>query len=433
VRWRFYSSFGLANVDIAVITLLGGAAYWIGFLIVGGITVVCWPPDIASWTSPVALRAIGAAVLVVVASAIGALLWWKKPLSWRQWTLPPLAIAPTLELLLIACVDWLLVIGVVWVLLPPLAGVSFVRFLGCFMLSLAAGNVSQVPGGLGVLEASLLLMLGGHGATPAIAGALLAYRAIYFLLPFISAMALLCAIEGMRNRVRLGRAWMALTRLRRPLLPQAAAAIVFIAGAVVLLSGAAPPTSQRAGFLSAHLPYVVIDGARLAASVGGMALLFAGRGLQLRRRGSWLAAIALMPLCAACCAIKGLDLEEAAILLGCMALIAPFSRAFTRRVPAPAPTLRWVLAAGTVLLCAFWVTWFCFHHAPLLGGRAWWRSAESTDAARSLRADLAALATFLVVVTWRALRPERVAPARTAAPAASAPEAREPHGGPAAR
>src|SRR5256885_1651850 len=84
---------------------------------------------------------------------------------------------------------------------PP--GVPFTRFVGCFFLAQAAGIASQVPGGLGVVEATLLLLLGDELPKPALAGALLAYRGIYYLAPFGAALGMLSIFEGLRHRVLL--------------------------------------------------------------------------------------------------------------------------------------------------------------------------------------------------------------------------------------
>jgi uncharacterized membrane protein YbhN (UPF0104 family) len=58
-----------------------------------------------------------------------------------------------------------------------------------YLLALLAGLVSHVPGGLGVFESIMLLMLTPEVPPPTVLGALLAYRSIFHLLPLLAALA----------------------------------------------------------------------------------------------------------------------------------------------------------------------------------------------------------------------------------------------------
>lgn len=51
--------------------------------------------------------------------------------------------------------------------------------------------MSNIPGGLGVFETTILYLLPKQVTTSEILGSLLAYRAIYFLLPLFMALSLL--------------------------------------------------------------------------------------------------------------------------------------------------------------------------------------------------------------------------------------------------
>jgi phosphatidylglycerol lysyltransferase len=76
-------------------------------------------------------------------------------------------------------------------------------------------------------------------------GALLAYRIIYYLIPFAVALALLGAHELWAHRgpmvrvAQLGRTWLSAVT------PQASALAVFGAGAVLLFSGSTPGMVNR--------------------------------------------------------------------------------------------------------------------------------------------------------------------------------------------
>jgi len=200
IRWRYYTSYGLKPAQIAGITILGGISYIFGFVVIAALTSLAWPPAAAaSWLSHGETRAVGAGALVLVLGLVAALLARRRPWRWREWTLPAPHVRTTLVLLVVGCLDWVLAACVVWVLLPNLGDLGFVQFVGIFILAGAAGNLSQVPGGLGVLEASLLVMLSGRASVGALAGALLAFRAIYYLLPLLSALGLMGVIEAVRH------------------------------------------------------------------------------------------------------------------------------------------------------------------------------------------------------------------------------------------
>lgn len=85
--------------------------------------------------------------------------------------------------------------------LLPLEGLGYPAFLGFYALAMVAGMLSNVPGGLGVFESVLLLTV-PEAAPAQLAGAALAFRAVYFLLPFVLALALMGLRELLRWRQR---------------------------------------------------------------------------------------------------------------------------------------------------------------------------------------------------------------------------------------
>jgi uncharacterized membrane protein YbhN (UPF0104 family) len=102
----------------------------------------------------------------------------------------------------VSLADWILSGAALFVLLPGSHPVAFFGFFGLFILSQVAALIAQVPGGLGVFEAVMLATLVPPLTAPALFGALLAYRVIYFFLPLIVAVALLGTREIVRWRGR---------------------------------------------------------------------------------------------------------------------------------------------------------------------------------------------------------------------------------------
>ncbi|MGH8185334.1 MAG: hypothetical protein ACREUC_02125, partial [Steroidobacteraceae bacterium] len=74
-------------------------------------------------------------------------------------------------------------------------GMSWPAFIPIYCIAFVAGQLSNVPVGLGVLEAALLLML-PHVPPAKLLGAVVAYRAVYEFLPLLAALASLLIYES---------------------------------------------------------------------------------------------------------------------------------------------------------------------------------------------------------------------------------------------
>jgi uncharacterized membrane protein YbhN (UPF0104 family) len=73
--------------------------------------------------------------------------------------------------------------------------VSYVATLGVMLLASIAGVVTPIPAGLGVLEAVYLALLSGTVGQGRLMGALLAYRALYYLVPLGGGLLLYLLLE----------------------------------------------------------------------------------------------------------------------------------------------------------------------------------------------------------------------------------------------
>ncbi|MGB3651100.1 MAG: hypothetical protein WBA41_07805 [Rivularia sp. (in: cyanobacteria)] len=60
--------------------------------------------------------------------------------------------------------------------------------------------ISHVPGGLGVFETVILLLLAESVNSARVFGSLIAFRVVYYILPFIVAMVLIGGYEIKRRR-----------------------------------------------------------------------------------------------------------------------------------------------------------------------------------------------------------------------------------------
>ncbi len=183
VRYRLYSVWGLSPPQIAKTVLFAGISFWLGCFALGTVIFLGQPVSLQALDLPVSPAMIGTACLLPTAAYIGTTMIRTRPLMIRGWTLeiPDLWMVPAQ--VGIAATDFIVAASVLYVLLPSSVEVSYLYLLGVFQIALIGGVMSHVPGGLGVFDGILLLMLGPFLPTSAIVGAVLAFRVIFHILP----------------------------------------------------------------------------------------------------------------------------------------------------------------------------------------------------------------------------------------------------------
>jgi phosphatidylglycerol lysyltransferase len=409
IRFRAYSALGLNTTQIATIVAFGTGTFCLGAALLLGLSLLTqagFSAKVLHLPAPL-IRVAGIGLIGLVAAYLALASMRRTPLRFRALELPILKPGVAFAQVAVACADVLLSAGVVYTLLPPEATLNFAEFAGIYILAVAAGIISAVPGGAGVFESVLLVLL---SSVPRgrLLGSLLAYRAIYYLVPFALALALLGLHEVWVQRARAAR----LLRLVRTWLsavtPQAAAIAVFAAGAVLLFSGATPGLGRRLDILRNFVPLPVLELSHLLGSVVGVALLVIANGLYRRLDAAWWVTIWL--LCAGVVAslLKGFDYEEALVLAAVAAALASAHSRFPRRASLleqrfSAP---WIVALLMVLGAAAWLVAFAYRHVPY-ANELWWQFAFEAPAPRSLRGSLLALIAAAAYGLWRLLRPAK--------------------------
>jgi uncharacterized membrane protein YbhN (UPF0104 family) len=125
----------------------------------------------------------------------------KKPLKIKGWGFEAPGLKLSIGQILIATLDLAIAAGILYVLMPQGPGLTYSKFLGIFLLAQITGLISAVPGGLGVFETVILLLMSDFGEPTAIMGSLVLYRAIYYLLPLTIASVLLGTNEFLSQRL----------------------------------------------------------------------------------------------------------------------------------------------------------------------------------------------------------------------------------------
>src|SRR5258708_20534766 len=104
-------------------------------------------------------------------------------------------------------------------------------------------------------------------------GALIAYRAIYYFAPFGIALVLLGAHEAWIHRAPAVRVVHVVRTFLTAVTPQAIAIAAFLAGAVLLFSGATPGSGNRLALLRNFVPLSLLELPHLIVTALAVALL----------------------------------------------------------------------------------------------------------------------------------------------------------------
>lgn len=388
-RYWIYASAGLSTAENTRIVLFCGIGAGLGWM---GIAALAWGAT-PGW------RLAGAAL------ALGVLAYLALSASRRRWAIGGWRLqlpSPVLGLgqLAVGMLELVCMAAALYVLLPQAVVVAPGRFLAVFALAFAAGAASHVPGGLGVFEGVVLSLLGDGIAAPPLAAALLLFRAIYLVLP------LLLATLWMGLRLARWQRLRGLAHALPSLAPNLLAAATFVAGAMLLFSGALPAGASRLRALEGLLALPVIETSHFAASLAGVVLLVVAHGLQRRLDAAWWCATGVLG--ASLLFLVGRGAGPWALLVPALVLAAllPARAQFYRRSRLLAEPLApvWVAAVAVVVGAALWLLRLG-HSDAELARQAWWAFALDDEAARSLRAAVGSVALALAVGLHRLLAP----------------------------
>ena len=314
IRYRLYSNWGLSATDIVKLVLLLSITFWVGLFGISGLVMLIDPAPIPDRLNlPFSSsRPLGILLSVVTVVYLFASIAQKKlTFGKHEFSPPPINLAAIQYL--ITALDLVIAAAVLFVLLPDAFQISFWHFFGTFLLAVVLAIVSTVPGGLGVFELTVIVLLDGTDSHELV-GALLAFRIIYYLIPLAIGLLLMAGNEIAVNKHHLKGA-MTFTRKWSGLVaPSFLGVTVFMAGIILLISGATPSIDSRMDLLRRTLPLPAIEVSHFVGSIIGVLLLVLARGLQRRIETAWYLSVALLVGGIIASLIKGFDWEEATIL-----------------------------------------------------------------------------------------------------------------------
>jgi len=404
VRYRFYARWGITAQELSRIVFSYVVTFWLGLLLVGGLSLAVSPlPRELGLVLPALVPPIGWFLMLVSIGYVGAATAGLGPLRFRRIELPLPSPRIALAQLAISVLDWTLAGAVLYALMPR-DSVPFLALVGAFLASQLLGLASHVPGGVGVFEGVMVLLLKPFVPSSTVLPALIVYRAIYYLLPLSFALVLLVADELRLRRPQAARLGARFGWLSEQLTPRLLSAFTFLAGVVLLFSGATPAAAGRLRLLDRVFPLGLIEASHFIGSIVGAGLLLLSQGLSRRLNTAHVLSVAALVIGVAASLLKGGDYEEALVLAAVLVVVWSARPAFDR--PGALFDTRfspgWMAAVIGALGATVWLGLFAFRHIEY-ANQLWWQFELHGEASRMLRASTGAALLILLVALGRLL------------------------------
>ncbi|WP_295448647.1 bifunctional lysylphosphatidylglycerol flippase/synthetase MprF [uncultured Thiodictyon sp.] len=324
-----------------------------------------------------------------------------------------------LTLVAISVLDWLLAILVAWCCLTACgAHLTPGPFLAAFTFAATLGVLSLIPGGLGVFDAALLVMLTRLRVPIETAAAgLLIFRLVYYLVPWLIGLTLrtgLLARPAAPIVARLAQLWQnnpLVGLLRLPLYVIASVGVrllgllIFGTGLLLLASAALPALEDRVERLLTVLPLPALELSHFLSVGVGVLLIALSRGIDQQVRSAYRVAMPLLLAGAFLSVLKGAAPEQVLFLLAVAGLLWLRRDAFYR-VSYPflgRRNLLWLLAL-VASVCAYVLLGPWLHGESITWRGVWFQSQPHRHVALYLRSVPFAVLALVAWLAWGMFR-----------------------------
>jgi glycosyltransferase 2 family protein len=196
-RLRLYSRQGIDVKRIGAITVCSIVTNWCGCLTVLGAMLIADPSALhLGWgLSATTGRLLGLIAWAPVAAYLVVTALRKEPVRFRGTRHPVPRPGFALAQVVLGSGYWLLVPLVIYALRPPELEIRYSQLAVAYGVAALGGVIVRVPAGLGVLEAVFLEIFRGQVGAEPILGMLIAWRALFLLVPLGVATVVLTLLE----------------------------------------------------------------------------------------------------------------------------------------------------------------------------------------------------------------------------------------------
>lgn len=198
VRYRFYTRWGLTADEVAKVILFCGATVLLGLSTLAGITLLLMPQagEGLLQLGPQARFWLGIAFLAYPAAYFICSIWGRPPLKFRSFRMDMPTTPMCAAQILVGTVNFGCVAGALDQLLTTFTEAGYLQVASAYVTATIAAMLSHVPGGLGVLEATMLVLLPASASI----GALVAFRVLYYFIPLLIGLPLFLLSEAYFRR-----------------------------------------------------------------------------------------------------------------------------------------------------------------------------------------------------------------------------------------
>jgi uncharacterized membrane protein YbhN (UPF0104 family) len=193
IRYRFYARWGLSLEDVAKVVIFSGVTVWLGLTMLAGIGLVLYPGDANDF-----LKMNDAMVPIIAFSCLAipfvyllAASFVRRKLHVFRYTFEFPGAKLAVAQIILGTVNFACVAACLHQLLLSVTEVEYAKVASIYVIANGTGLVSHVPGGLGVLESTVLYLLPGAASL----AALIAFRVVYFLVPLVFGVTIFLACE----------------------------------------------------------------------------------------------------------------------------------------------------------------------------------------------------------------------------------------------
>jgi uncharacterized membrane protein YbhN (UPF0104 family) len=185
IRFRIYSDWNLSPIDVAKICFISGLTFWLGNTFVLGLGLAYFPDAAAAidllptWLN----RLIGIGGLVAIVLYLVWLAAAPREIGQHGWKVVLPSARLTVLQIVIGIVDLGFCSLAMYILMPSQPAIGFLPLAVVFIIATLLGFASHAPGSLGVFDAAMFVALPQFDKEPLLA-TLLAFRLLYFIIPF---------------------------------------------------------------------------------------------------------------------------------------------------------------------------------------------------------------------------------------------------------
>jgi len=321
-----------------------------------GISILAWLVFFDGWKMPLVQNHLLLFFAVVIVGLILPVLvicfFIKKTKLHELIHSPKLAI----QLIMTSLVEWIFVFSYLYSLAIlmdlPVAAWDFIKI---FLIAVCAGIVSMIPGGIGSFDLVFLWGFDYLGVpTEKLIVVLLLYRIGYYFLPFL--VALLLFIRDLWRKWN--KYWSNIPKIIIENISHFfLTLLVFVSGIVLLVSAALPGILSRLQISQKLLSMEVMNFTHHVSVGAGFVLLGLARGIEYREKRTYHLTLLVLIIAALSTFLKGLDYEEALVIIGVIILLVLSKGRFYRE--------SFVLTWGKILFDTMIIALFTFGYLLL--------------------------------------------------------------------